>query len=116
MLINENFADGSVTLHLARDPSVKQSEEEGAEPEKVEVDNDAFMKFSLTKQNITDYGLCFFLEICKDLVISKEFVNVMYRSIINIARTPHKKMAAVPEMPVPDEEGKEPSEEDKAAA
>ena len=113
LLITENFADGSITLHLAKDPTVKPSAEEGGEPENIEVDDDAFLKFSLTKQNISDYGLCFFLEICKDLVISKDFVNTMYKTIIKIARTPTKSLQSIPEMPQPGEDGAEPPEEEK---
>ncbi len=115
LLINENFSDGAITLHLARDPTIKPPAEEGGEPEKVEVDDDAFLKYSLTKQNISDYGLCFFLEICKDLVITKDLVNTVYKTIIKIARTPQKPLVTVPEMPPAPEEGQEPpSEEEKA--
>ncbi len=113
LLVNENFADGILTLHLAKDPTQRPPAEEGGEPQVVEVDNDTFLKFSLTKQNITDYGLCFFLEICKDLVISKDFINTMYRAIIKIARTPLKQSVPVPEVPGPDENGNEPSEDEK---
>ena len=49
LLINENFADGSITLHLAKDPTLKPAAEEGEEPEKVDVNDDDFLKFSLTK-------------------------------------------------------------------
>lgn len=73
------------------------------------------MQFSLTKSNISDYGLSFFFEVIKDLVISKEFIKTLYRVIIKVARTKLKPISAVPEMPQPDAEGNEPSEEDKAA-
>lgn len=45
------------------------------------------MRFSLTKNNITDYGLGFLFEVIKDLVISREFIETLYRVIIRIART-----------------------------
>lgn len=45
------------------------------------------MKYSLTKSNISDYGLSFFFDVLKDLVISKEFIEVLYRVIIKSART-----------------------------
>lgn len=45
------------------------------------------MKFSLTKNNISDYGLGFLYEVMKDLVISKEFIETLYRVIIKISRT-----------------------------
>jgi ABC-type Fe3+ transport system substrate-binding protein len=73
------------------------------------------MRFSLTKSNITDFGLSFFFEVIKDLVISKEFIETLYKVIIKIARTKLKPLHQVPEMPQPDAEGNEPSEEEKAA-
>jgi len=74
------------------------------------------MRYSLTKSNIADYGLGFFFEVIKDLVISKEFIETLYRVIIRIARTKLKSLAPVPEMPQPDAEGNEPIEEEKQAA
>lgn len=71
------------------------------------------MRFSLTKTNIADYGLSFFFEVLKDLVISKEYIETLYRVIIKIARTKLKPILPVPEMPGPDAEGNEPSEEEK---
>ena len=44
------------------------------------------MKFALTKSNIADYGLNFFFDVMKDLVISKEIVEAVYSSIIKLAR------------------------------
>ena len=44
------------------------------------------MRFALTKNNITDYGLSFFFEVLKDLVISREFIKTIYRVIIHNAR------------------------------
>jgi hypothetical protein len=72
------------------------------------------MKFCLTKSNITDYGLSFFFEVLKDLVISKEFIEILYRVIIKISRTKLKPILPVPEMPTgPDADGNEVSEEEK---
>lgn len=84
--------------------------------ERLEIDDDAFMRFSLTKANITDFGLAFFFEVLKDLVISKEFIETLYRVVIKIARTKLKPLHQVPEMPQPDAEGNEPSEEAKVHA
>ena len=70
----------------------------------------------MTKQNITDYGLAFFFEELKDLVISKDFIEVLYRVIVKLARTKAKQIVPVPDMPVPDENGVEPTEEEKVAA
>ena len=88
--------------------------EEKKEPEKIEIDNDAFVKYSLTKNNITDFGLSFFFDVCKDLVISREFIEALYRVIIKIARTELDPIRDIPEMPGPNEEGVEPTEEEKA--
>jgi hypothetical protein len=79
----------------------------------LDIDDDMFMRFSLTKSNIADYGLSFFFEVIKDLVISKEFIETLYKVIIKIARKQLKPILPVPEMPVPDAEGNEPSEEEK---
>lgn len=126
LLINENFADGIINLHLTRDPTLKVSErvntdvsndkiEEEKEPERVAVDNETFMRFSLTKSNISDYGLGFFFEVSKDLVISKEFIETLYKVIVKIARTDLQPLVPVPEMPSgPNEEGVEATEEEKA--
>lgn len=123
MLIHENFADGIITLNLARDPTIRESEilntEQSDKPEepveRLDIDDETFIKYSLTKNNITDYGLAFFFEVIKDLVISKEFIEVLYRVIIKIARTKFRPILPVPDMPIADEAGVEPTEEEKAA-
>jgi hypothetical protein len=115
-----------LTLHLARDPTIKEklnnervntesNEIKDEEIERLDLDDETFMKFSLTKNNITDYGLCFFFEVCKDLVISKEFIETLYKVIIKIARTKMRPIHEIPQMPGPDENGNEPSEEEKLA-
>jgi hypothetical protein len=122
LLIHENFADGILTLHLARDPTFTLKEKLGLisapddeEIERLDLNDDTFMRFSLTKSNITDYGLCFLFEVIKDLVISKEFIDAIVSNMkeLKIARTKLKKLEPIPEMPVPDENGNEPSEEEK---
>ena len=119
LLVHENFADGILTLHLARDPTIKEKVLNSARDshrdhsrdisnrdidgddnvERLDLDDEAFMRFSLTKQNITDYGLSFFFEVLKDLVISKEFIETLYRVVIKVARTKLKQILPVPEMP-----------------
>lgn len=95
--------------------SARGHADEEEKQERLDIDDDAFMRFSLTKSNITDFGLSFFFEVIKDLVISKEFIETLYKVIIKIARTKLKPTHQVPEMPQPDAEGNEPSEEEKAA-
>ncbi len=113
LLINENFSDGIINLHITRDPTLKESDnkEEDKEPERIELDNDTYMRFCLTKQNISDFGLGFFFEICKDLVISTDFIESLYKVIVDIANTKKADILEPPQMPGPDEEGKEPTEE-----
>jgi hypothetical protein len=77
------------------------------------MDDDNFMRFCLTKNNITDYGLCFLLEVIKDLVISKEFIETLYRVIVKVARTKLRPLQPVPEIPLPDENGNDIPEEEK---
>lgn len=84
--------------------------------ERLDLDDDTFMRFSLTKNNISDFGLCFLFEVIKDLVISKEFIEILYKVVIKIARTKLRKISVVPEMPGPDENGNEPSDDDKQTA
>ena len=82
----------------------------------MDIDDEAFMKFALTKSNISDYGLSFFFDVMKDLVISKEIVEAVYASIIKLARKKLIDIQPVPEMPGPDGEGNEPTEEVKEKA
>jgi hypothetical protein len=123
LLVHENFADGMLTLNLTRDPTLKplsgresKMHAEDEEPERIVMDDEAFLKFCLTKSNISDYGLGFVFDVLKDLVISKEFIEVLYRVIIKAARTKLKPLVAVPEMPGPDAEGNEASDEAKEIA
>ena len=52
----------------------------------------------------------------KDLVISQEFVDIIYGVIAKVVKTQPKEAVPVPEMPGPDAEGNEPSDDDRAAA
>jgi len=74
------------------------------------------MRQLLTKSNITDYGLCFFFEVGKDLVISTDFIKVLYQAIVRIVRLKTQELVEVPEMPGLDAEGNDPTEEEKAQA
>ncbi len=65
----------------------------------MEIDDETFMRFSLTKSNISDYGLSFFFEVIKDLVISKEFIETLYRVIIKVVRTKLRPIHPLPELP-----------------
>lgn len=114
LLVNENFADGILTLHLARDPTINlENKNEDGSPELLDIDDDSYIRFSLTKNNISDYGLSFLFEVLKDLVISKEFIETLYRVIIKVVRRKLLPIAPLPEVPALDADGNEPSEEVK---
>lgn len=94
LLLHENFVDGIMTMHLARDPSINErvntdmsDANESHHTERIEISEDEFVRFSLMRNNITDFGLSFLFDVLKDLVISKEFIETLYRVIIKIVRT-----------------------------
>ena len=93
-------------MNLIRDPTIREKGSnssrdhqpgEHEEYEKLEIDDDTFMRFSLTKSNRADYGLSFFFEVIKDLVISKEFIETLYRVIIKVVRTKLRTIHPIPE-------------------
>jgi hypothetical protein len=116
LLVNENFQDDCLVIHLARDPALigvqPKVDENGNEHfERKKLHEDVFSKFARDRANITDYGLKFFFEMCKDLVINQEVVEAWYKVIINITQTESKQIQEVPVMPEQDEEGNELSDE-----
>lgn len=52
----------------------------------------------------------------KDLVINADFINILYHVIAKTVKTQLKQHVPIPEMPGPDADGNEPSDDDKAAA
>jgi hypothetical protein len=52
----------------------------------------------------------------KDLVLNADFINILYRVISKVVKTKAKESVPVPEMPGPDADGNEPSEDDKQNA
>lgn len=118
LLLSENFADGILTLNVAHDPDQPQKHEnsqgeiEQTEPESI--DDEEYMRRILERENISDYGLGFFFDVNKDLVISRNFIEILYRIIVKNVRTKAKEIQSLPEAPVADAEGNEPSEEAKA--
>jgi hypothetical protein len=96
LLVNENFQDDCLVIHLSRDPALigvqpKINEATGEEYfERKKLHEDVFSKFARDRSNITDYGLKFFFEMCKDLVISQDIVEAWYKVIINITQTESK--------------------------
>jgi|LauGreDrversion4_2_1035121.scaffolds.fasta_scaffold587019_2 hypothetical protein len=75
-----------------------------------------FSEVATQRHLMSDYGLAFLFEVQKDLVLNQEFINILYKVIGKIVKTKIKEPMAIPEMPQPDAEGNEPSEEDKANA
>jgi hypothetical protein len=49
----------------------------------------------------------------KDLVISREFIETLYKVIVRIARTKMRELLPVPVLPGIDENGNEPTDEEK---
>lgn len=62
----------------------------------MDLDDETFLNFALNRANISDYGLSFLFDILKDLVISREFIETLYRVIIKIARTKLRPLHPVP--------------------
>ena len=82
-------------IHLARDPAligvVPKVDENGNEIyERKKLHEDVFSKFARDRANITDYGLKFFFEVCKDLVINQEVIEAWYKVIIKITQKESK--------------------------
>lgn len=69
LLIGNNFPDGAITLHV----SEKEEGENGVMAE--EMDEERFLRHCLTKPCINDYGLGYFFEVCKEMVIAREFIE-----------------------------------------
>jgi len=65
---------------------------------------------------MSDYGLSFLFDVMKDLVINGDFINILYQVIAKTVKTQLKTHVPIPEMPGPDADGNEPSDDDKAAA
>ena len=101
LLMNEGFPDGILAFHLASDPDKTEGEE---------MNDEEYMSHMLSRQNISDYGLAFLFDINKDLVISREFIEIFYRTVVKIARTKPKPLAELPEAPVPAEGAEVPEE------
>jgi hypothetical protein len=48
--------------------------------------------------------------------VNAEFISILYKVIAKIVKMKTQEQVPLPEMPVPDAEGNEPSDEDKSAA
>lgn len=107
LLIGNNFPEGAITLHV----SEKEEGDEGMMAE--DMDEERFLRHCLTKPCINDYGLSFFFEVCKEMVIAREFIECLYRAIVKTTRTKPKDSVAAPTMPEPKEDGAEITEEEK---
>lgn len=71
------------------------------------------MRHCLTIGNISDYGLAYFFEVVKELVINRDFIEALYRTIVKIASRKQAAIQELPEAPQPAEEGAEVPEEEK---
>jgi hypothetical protein len=121
------FPDNALTLHITGYPegivkkqeSKPEGEEEKEEEKKEEdkipegVDEDTLLRHCLTRYNISDFGLGYLFEICKELVINRDFIESLYRTLIRIAMRKVVPAEVLPEMPAPKEDEAEPTEEEK---
>ena len=112
LLIHENFTEGTLTLHVTENPN---KEAEG-ENDFSGVDEESLAKFAKNKSHVSDYGLAFLFDMQRDLVANAEFISILYKVIAKIVKMKTQEQVPLPEMPVPDAEGNEPSDEDKSAA
>ena len=80
------------------------------------MDEDTLAKFASSRGKQSDYGLSMLFDVQKDLVLNNDFINSLYRVIAKVVKTKTRETVPVPEMPGPDAEGAEPSEEVKQAA
>lgn len=108
LLIQEGFTDGCMTLHITQNPTL------GAEGDDLSaIDEEGFAKFATTRARMSDYGLSFLFDVQKELVLNNDFINILYRVIAKIVKNKVRETVPVPEMPGPDAEGVEPSDDDK---
>ena len=107
LLVGFNFPDGAITLHVTE----KGEGEDGISTE--EMDEDLLLRHCLTKPCINDYGLSFFFEVCKEMVISKEFIECLYRAIVKITKTQPKETTELPTIPEAKDDGTPLTEEEK---
>lgn len=80
------------------------------------VDEESLARFAKKRENISSYGLGFLLDVMKDLVISQEFIDIFYAVVAKVVKMQPKEAVPVPEMPGPDADGNDPSEDERAAA
>lgn len=109
LLIGHNFPEGAITLHV----NEKEEGEEGKMAE--DMDEEKFLQYCLTKQYINDYGLSFFFEVCKEMVIAREYIAELYKAIVKITRTQPKEAIEPPVIPENQEDGTPIPEEEKQA-
>ena len=112
LLLLEGFQDGALTLSLNQHPVP------GADlsADFSTIDEDSIGKFAKNRDNISNYGLGFLFDVMKDLVISQEFIDIIYAVIAKVVKTLPKETIPIPEMPGPDADGNEPSEDERAIA
>jgi hypothetical protein len=109
LLVGNNFPEGAITLHVAE----KEEGEDGMIA--TEMDEERLLRHCLTKPCINDYGLGFFFEVCKEMVISKEFIECLYRAIVKITKTQPEVAKELPTVPEAKDDSTPPTEEEKAA-
>lgn len=65
---------------------------------------------------MSDYGLSFLLDVQRDINLNSDFIELLYRVIGKTVKTRTREPFPIPVMPTADEEGNEPTEEDRQNA
>ena len=82
--------DRAVVIHLAKQLSEIASHEV--------TDSEEAALITRQPQNMDDFGLRFLFEIQKDLVLSPDVIEVLYKAICKLAMRPPKELVAIPEV------------------
>jgi hypothetical protein len=94
------FPDNYCVINL-----LKSLEELGGDKE---LQPDQVAKMARDQSNIADFGLSFLFDVQKELVLSTDVIEVLYRAICKVALKKPKDLVPIPEIPEDaDEEAKE---------
>lgn len=86
---DSQFQDESIILYLQRSP--EELVGENPNPDKL-------AKAAKDPRNMADFGLKFIFDCSKDLVLSTEAVDTVYKGLCNVALRKQKEMTPIPEI------------------
>lgn len=64
-----------------------------------ELSSDRVAKLARESANIADFGLGFLFEVQKELVLSSDVIETVYRALCKVALKKPKELTAIPEIP-----------------